>query len=122
VEDVTFDELRSRIGEEGLSLLDVRSPHEFAGVAGAGCDPRQGHIAGASNLPLERLLHCTTAGEIRALVGLPEGTEVIAYCHSGSRSHFAVEVLRSAGYDARNYAGSWHEWSRDPAAPAETST
>jgi len=117
VEDVTFHELRSRLGEEGLAVLDVRSPHEFEGTAGAHCDPRQGHIAGAVNLPLERLLHCATVAEVRGLVGLPEGSEVVAYCHSGSRSHFAVEVLRGAGYEARNYGGSWHEWSRDPDAP-----
>jgi 3-mercaptopyruvate sulfurtransferase SseA len=29
-------------------------------------------------------------------------------------------VLRAAGYDARNYVGSWHEWSRDDSLPAET--
>ena len=117
---MTFDELRSRLGEEGLRILDVRSPHEFEGVAGARCDPQQGHIAGAVNVPLERLLQCTSAAEIRDLVGAPEGSEVVAYCHSGSRSQYAAEMLRDAGYWARNYVGSWHEWSRDPTAPAET--
>jgi 3-mercaptopyruvate sulfurtransferase SseA len=29
-------------------------------------------------------------------------------------------LLRGAGYDARNYTGSWHEWSRDESLPAET--
>ena len=42
----------------------------------------------------------------------PEGAEVIAYRHSGSRSSRAVLALRAAGYAARNYSGSWHEWSR----------
>ena len=117
---MTVDELRARLDEEGLVLLDVRSPHEFAGDAGAHCDPRQGHIPGALNLPLDRILRCGSAAEVRALVGLPEGAEVIAYCHSGNRSEFAVQVLRGAGYDARNYPGSWHEWSRDPALPGES--
>jgi thiosulfate/3-mercaptopyruvate sulfurtransferase len=58
--------------------------------------------------------------EIRELVGLPEGAEVVAYCHTGGRSAHAVEALRTAGYRARNYAGSWHEWSRHPELPAET--
>ena len=57
---------------------------------------------------------------MRELVGLPEGTEVVAYCHSGSRSAFAAEVLRRAGYEARNYVGSWHEWSRDVTLPVES--
>ena len=55
---------------------------------------------------------------IRELVGAPEGAEIVAYCHSGSRSALATLALRAAGYDARNYAGSWHEWSRHPRASA----
>jgi thiosulfate/3-mercaptopyruvate sulfurtransferase len=57
------------------------------------------------------------AEEIRALVG--DAHEIVAYCHSGSRSALATLALRSAGYDARNYAGSWHEWSRHPELPLE---
>ena len=57
---------------------------------------------------------------VLALVGAPEGAEVVAYCHSGSRSALAVSVLASAGYAARNYVGSWHAWSRDPDLPAAT--
>jgi thiosulfate/3-mercaptopyruvate sulfurtransferase len=117
VEDVTVDELRGRLGDEGLVLLDVRTPLEFSGAAGAHCDPRHGHIAGARNLPLDDLLACRCAEDVRALVGLPEGAEVVAYCHSGSRSRFAAQVLHAAGYRARNYVGSWHEWSRDPELP-----
>jgi thiosulfate/3-mercaptopyruvate sulfurtransferase len=56
---------------------------------------------------------------IRELVGLPAGAEIVAYCHSGSRSALATLALRSAGYDARNYAGSWHEWSRHDELPLE---
>lgn len=109
---MTLDELRRRLGDDDVALLDVRTRAEFDGLAGAHCDPRQGHIPGAVNLPLERLLECRSAEDVRGLVGLAEAVEIIAYCHSGSRSGFAVQVLRGAGYDARNYAGSWHEWSR----------
>ena len=44
MEDVTLDELRGLLAGEGVALLDVRSPLEFDGSAGAHCDPRQGHI------------------------------------------------------------------------------
>jgi len=114
--DVTIEELRRRLGADDFVLLDVRTSPEFEGDAGAHCDPRQGHIPGAVNLPLDRLLECRSANEVRELVGLAEGAEVIAYCHSGNRSDFSVQVLRGAGYNARNYVGSWHEWSR--AVPA----
>ena len=115
--DIALAELRERLGDGTLALVDVRSPQEFAGSVGAPCDPRHGHIPGAVNVPLDRLFGCRDVGEVRGLVGLPEGAELVAYCHSGSRSAYAVQVLLEAGYDARNYVGSWHEWSR--LVPAE---
>jgi thiosulfate/3-mercaptopyruvate sulfurtransferase len=118
-DDVTLDELRDRLGDESLVLLDVRTPPEFDGTAPTPCDARHGHIPGARNLPLDRLVGARSAEEVRALVEAPEGSEVVAYCHSGSRSAFAAQVLSAAGYDARNYVGSWHEWSHDPTLPAE---
>jgi thiosulfate/3-mercaptopyruvate sulfurtransferase len=56
---------------------------------------------------------------VHAELGLEQGAEIVAYCHGGSRSAMAVQVLRSLGYDARNYLGSWHEWSRHDDLPLE---
>jgi thiosulfate/3-mercaptopyruvate sulfurtransferase len=119
MEDVTFLELRQLLEGDAPVLIDVRTPLEFEGDAGAHCDPRQGHIPGAVNLPLERILECRSAEQVRGLVGLSVGAAVIAYCHSGSRSRFAAEVLEGAGYRARNYVGSWHEWSRETTGPSD---
>lgn len=110
-------ELARRLGGDDLVVLDVRSAEEYAGTVGAPCDPRQGRIAGAQHLDVQELM-TLTAEQIRER--LPEGAEVVAYCHSGSRSSVAVQILRAAGIEARNYAGSWHAWSRDPALPIET--
>ena len=118
MDEVTSGELAERLGDPSLTLLDVRSEAEFTGEAGYPCDPRQGHIAGARHVPVEELLG-RAAEDVRALVGLPEGAEIVAYCHVGSRSAYAVEVLRAAGYRARNYEGSWHEWSRDETLPMD---
>ena len=109
-----------RLDEQGLVLLDVRRPEEFAGRLTAPCDPRPGRIPGARNVDITLLLGAGDDAAVRELVGAPVGAEVIAYCHSGSRSGLAVQVLAAAGYAARNYVGSWHEWSRDPELPAET--
>ena len=35
------------------------------------------------------------------------------------RDAWLVTGFRAAGYDARNYAGSWHEWSRHDELPLE---
>lgn len=117
---MTREELASRLVEEGLVVLDVRTPEEYSGVGGHSCDPRQGHIPGARNLDVQVLASLSRPEEIRAHVGLPEGAEIVAYCHSGSRSAIAVTILRRAGYAARNYVGSWHEWSRTLELPFET--
>ena len=66
------------------------------------------------------LARCETVEQVRELVGLAGGAEIAAYCHSGSRSALAVQVLRAAGYDAKNYVGSWHEWSRRNDLPFAT--
>ncbi len=115
--DIDRDELRRRLGEDGLIVLDVRSADEFAGRLVGPCDPRAGRIAGARHLDVQELM-TLTAEEIGER--LPADAEIVAYCHSGSRSALAVQILRAAGLDARNYPGSWHEWSRDDSLPSET--
>ena len=115
--EIAIEELAGRMGE--LPVVDVRTPREYDGSAGKPCDPRQGHIPGARNLDVYRLMEMTP-DEVHAELGLEEGAEVVAYCHGGSRSAIAVQVLRSLGYDARNYVGSWHEWSRHDDLPIET--
>jgi thiosulfate/3-mercaptopyruvate sulfurtransferase len=96
----------------------VRSLPEYDGSGGSACDPRQGHIPGARHLDIYRLLELSP-DDIHAELGLEPGAEVVVYCHSGSRSRVAMQVLRELGYDARNYVGSWHEWSRHDVLPVE---
>jgi thiosulfate/3-mercaptopyruvate sulfurtransferase len=116
VNEIGIDELCARLGD--LAILDVRTPEEYDGSRGKPCDPRQGHIPGARNLDVYRLMEMTP-DDVRAELAVEPGAEVVAYCHGGSRSAIAVQVLRSLGYDARNYVGSWHEWSRHDDLPAE---
>jgi thiosulfate/3-mercaptopyruvate sulfurtransferase len=114
-----IEELARRLDDGTLTVLDVRTADEYAGVRGNACDPRQGHLPGARNLDVAELAQCETIEQVLEVVGLPPGSEIAAYCHSGSRSAVAVQILTAAGYEARNYAGSWHEWSRREDLPAE---
>jgi thiosulfate/3-mercaptopyruvate sulfurtransferase len=117
----TREELAARLDDASLTILDVRTDEEFRGKGGYPCDPRQGHIPGARHVHVQDLFvgpgQPRPPEEVRTVVG--EADEVVAYCHSGSRSALATLALRAAGYRARNYAGSWHEWSRHPELPAD---
>jgi thiosulfate/3-mercaptopyruvate sulfurtransferase len=117
--DVERDEVVRRLGEADFVVLDVRSAGEYRGETTAPCDPRAGRIAGAHHLDLQVLL-ALTPEEIYERLGPPEDVELVSYCHSGSRSELATQILASLGYRAANYRGSWHEWSRDDSLPAET--
>jgi thiosulfate/3-mercaptopyruvate sulfurtransferase len=107
VTEIALDELSGRLDE--VRVLDVRTLAEFDGTAGYHCDPRQGHIPGAVHLDVQELTTLAPE-ELRERLGEPG--EIVVYCHSGARSAFAAALLRGVGYEARNYPGSWHEWSR----------
>src|SRR5438128_112598 len=78
--EIHLDELSRRLGE--VPVVDVRRPEEYDGSLGSPCDPRQGHIPGAFNFPVEELL-ALDEPELRACLGLPTGAEVVVYCHVG---------------------------------------
>ncbi len=117
----TRSELAGRLDDPTLTIVDVRTDAEFTGKQGYPCDPRQGRIPGARHLHVQDLFagpgQPIPADQIRARLG--DHDEIVAYCHSGSRSSLATLALRTAGYPARNYAGSWHEWSRHEELPIE---
>ena len=76
-------------------LLDVRHTDEF----------RDGHIAGALNIPVEEL-----AGRAGAL-GVPRDREIVVYCVSGRRATRAQETLQGLGYThVRQLDGSLNAW------------
>ena len=109
-----------RSARTGSVLLDVRTAGEFDGASAIPAT-RARAISRAPGTSTSRCCSRPDTDGIRALVGAPAGSEVIAYCHSGSRSAMAAQLLAAAGYEARNYVGSWHEWSADPDAAGRVS-
>src|SRR5262249_49365248 len=102
-----------------LLLVDVRTPEEFAGKAGA-VNGRGGHIPGAVHLDWRDTTTENGRGrfksqdELRRLVlsrGLDLQTETAAYCTAGTRASQLYFVLRLLGPShVRNYDGSWEDW------------
>ena len=107
-------------------IVDARSVEEYAGKEIDGL-PRPGHIPSAVNIPWNGFLRQdATVKPLPALremfhaFGMNEHQEVVTYCLGGLRSAWVFFLLKLAGYErVRNYPGSWWEWSRDFAAPAE---
>jgi rhodanese-related sulfurtransferase/DNA-binding transcriptional ArsR family regulator len=94
-EPIGAGELRSRMREGGVIVIDVRPPEEFAA----------GHLKGALSIPLGDL-------EER-LRSLPKRKEVVAYCR-GPYCVLAVEAvraLRASGRRARRLEDGVREWS-----------
>lgn len=96
LEPVPAQDLLERVRDGLVTVLDVRPPEEFA----------QGHVAGALNVPLDRLQD--------RLKELPPDREVVAYCRGPwcVLSFEAVARLRAAGFAARRLQDGLPEWRR----------
>lgn len=107
-------------------ILDTRSVEEYAGKEIDGL-PRAGHIPSAINIPWNRFLQPNATvkplEQVKKIFedhGIREDQEIITYCLGGVRAAWVYCLLRYVGYPrVKTYPGSWWEWSRDFAAPAE---
>ena len=94
LEPVTRKELMRRVRDEGVTVLDVRPPDEFA----------LGHLPGALNIPLRALK--------ARIADLDPTREIVAYCRGTYcvLSYEAVFALRRRGYKVRRLEGGFPEW------------
>ena len=83
----------------GATLVDVRTPDEFAA----------GHVPGAHNLDLD---------ELRARHSELPGGPLIVHCQVGQRGHTAARLLSQLGRDVRNLDGGYRTWLAGGAAEA----
>jgi rhodanese-related sulfurtransferase len=92
---VSIKELRRRIDERSVVVLDVRPEVEY----------EAGHIHGARSIPITELR--------TRLKDLPKNREIVAYCR-GPYCVFAdeaVAVLRNNGYKAFRLEGGFPDWA-----------
>lgn len=89
------DDFADLAAEDGVVLLDVRTPQEFA----------EGHLDGALNVDVSAPDFAARAAE------LDPGATYAVYCRSGNRSRTAMEIMRDAGVgDAADLAGGIGAW------------
>ncbi|WP_327416846.1 sulfurtransferase [Streptomyces sp. NBC_01233] len=110
---------------EGV-LLDARAGERYRGEVEP-IDPVAGHIPGALSAPTTENVgpdgRFLPAHALRARfegLGASEGGPVGVYCGSGVSGAHEVLALEVAGIASDLYAGSWSEWSSDPARPVAT--
>ncbi|HQW87101.1 MAG TPA: rhodanese-like domain-containing protein [Flavobacteriales bacterium] len=75
---------------EGATVIDVRTPAEFAG----------GHVEGSINIPLDTVQR--ELPRLKAITG-----PIVLVCASGNRSGQATAWLRAQGLDQVENGGSW---------------
>ena len=125
---VDAEQLRQRLGEPRLTLLDARALPRFRGEVEP-LDPVAGHIPGARCaaftdnlgadgrfLPREQLRQ-----RFAGFLADRPAEQLVAYCGSGVTACHNLFALSLAGYPlAPLYAGSWSEWVTDSARPVAT--
>ncbi len=94
---IPCDDAKRLIKEKNAQLVDVRTPEEFA----------MSKLPGAINIPLQDI---DRVGESMLNGDMP----VIVFCHSGQRSHMAMQILLSQGFDEVHNLGSFMAWHQCP--------
>ncbi|MGF2034196.1 MAG: sulfurtransferase [Nostoc sp. CmiVER01] len=131
---VTTTEMLQAIANPAIIKLDVRDSSEWLGLSSSPYNPdfcpRKGRIPNAVWLEWHRLMNSEleiptfrSPEEIREIcqsIGITSESIVYIYCFKGSRAANTLIALEEAGISAKNYFGSWNEWSRDFSLPIDS--
>lgn len=92
VPEIDVSTLAALVDTDGVRLIDVREPDEYAA----------GHVPGARLVPL---------GEVPERIEEFRGTgPTYVICRSGARSMRACEFVTAAGVECVNVAGGTNAW------------
>jgi thiosulfate/3-mercaptopyruvate sulfurtransferase len=122
-----MDELRERLEDESLTLIDSREAPRYRGEVEP-LDRVAGHIPGAMNRfwkdgLTENGSWKDAEAQAERFADLDKDGEIVVYCGSGVTATPNVIALQEAGFTkVRLYAGSWSDWisySENPVATGE---
>ena len=125
----TVDQVAALRADHNWRLVDARAPERFRGDVEP-LDRVAGHIPGAVNHCYQTNLDAEGSfrspeelrAHMQATLGDHPADRIVCYCGSGVTACHNLLALEHAGLTgARLYAGSWSEWSSDPARPVEKS-
>jgi thiosulfate/3-mercaptopyruvate sulfurtransferase len=119
---VGMEEVRNRLGDGGMALLDSREEPRYKGLTEP-IDPVAGHIPGAVNYFWKEGLDsegCWKSAELQKgrFEAVDPGKQIIVYCGSGVTACPNIIALKEAGFpNVKLYAGSWSDWISYPENP-----
>jgi molybdopterin synthase sulfurtransferase len=116
---VSTDELRRRLGDPTLTIVDVRPLHRYNGWRAPG-EARGGHIPGAVAFPSAWLASTDAAEVVRLLHAkdIAPGREVVLYGDPDDVAAVGTRLVE-LGQTAPHVYASWAEWSADESLPLE---
>ncbi len=92
---ISCEDAKHLIKEKKAQLVDVRTPEEF----------ESSKLPGAINIPLQDI-------DYMAVQKLDKHLPVVVFCRSGQRSHMAMQILTSQGFEEVHNLGSYMAWSQ----------
>ena len=96
--NLSVREFSEKVTEEGVVILDVRTPGEFA----------EGYIEGARSIDFYR------EDFVNEIATLDRNAIYAVYCRSGKRSGKAIEIMQEAGFhNLFNLDGGIIDWSNE---------
>src|SRR5437867_9845813 len=115
---VSTPELRRRLAEPGLTILDVRPLHAYNGWRLNG-EARGGHIPGAVAFP-SAWLSSVDAVEVERLLeskDIVPSREVVLYGDDADVSAVRTRLTDLGHAGVRTYEQGWAEWAADETLP-----
>ncbi len=121
---VNKDYVLNALQTQSSEVVDARVKRFYDGDPTG--NPRDGHIAGAKNIPYPDMIDSTNSfktievleNNFSSIVPYKQ-KEVVVYCFIGQTASVDYLVGRHLGYKMKLYDGSMQEWSRIPELPME---